>query len=216
MEKDDFQTLLDYFPKLTPTQIEQFRQLQPLYKEWNEKINVISRKDINHLYTHHVLHSLAIAKYINFKNNTEILDLGTGGGFPGIPLAIYFPDVKFTLVDGTQKKIKVVQEVIDALKLENVVAQPMRAEIMKQRYDFVVSRAVADLTTLVNWSFPLLKKKGQNAIPNGLIALKGGGSGIKAEIKAMPRKEYTNVEHLIGYFQEEYYKEKCVIYVQGT
>jgi 16S rRNA (guanine527-N7)-methyltransferase len=216
MEKDDFQTLLDYFPKLTPTQIEQFRQLQPLYKEWNEKINVISRKDINHLYTHHVLHSLAIAKYINFKNNTEILDLGTGGGFPGIPLAIYFPDVKFTLVDGTQKKIKVVQEVIDALKLENVVAQPMRAEIMKQRYDFVVSRAVADLTTLVNWSFPLLKKKGQNAIPNGLIALKGGGSGIKAEIKAMPRKEYTNVEHLIGYFQEEYSKEKCVIYVQGT
>ncbi len=216
MEKDDFQTLLDYFPKLTPTQIEQFRQLQPLYKEWNEKINVISRKDINHLYTHHVLHSLAIAKYINFKNNTEILDLGTGGGFPGIPLAIYFPDVKFTLVDGTQKKIKVVQEVIDALKLENVIAQPMRAEIMKQRYDFVVSRAVADLTTLVSWSFPLLKKKGQNAIPNGLIALKGGGSGIKAEIKAMPRKEYTNVEHLIGYFQEEYYKEKCVIYVQGT
>jgi 16S rRNA (guanine527-N7)-methyltransferase len=215
MEKDDFQLLLDYFPKLTPLQIEQFRQLQPIYKEWNEKINVISRKDIAHLYKHHVLHSLAIAKYINLKNNTEVLDLGTGGGFPGIPLAIYFPDVKFTLVDGTQKKIKVVQAVIDALQLENVTAQPMRAEVMKQRYDFVVSRAVADLATLISWSFPLLKKKGQNAIPNGLIALKGS-TGIKAEIKALPRKEYTNIEPLTGYYQEEYYQEKCVIYVQGA
>jgi 16S rRNA (guanine527-N7)-methyltransferase len=202
-----------YFPNLSEKKLKQFEMLLPLYAEWNEKINVVSRKDIDNLYLHHVLHSLAIAKFIQFKDGTEILDLGTGGGFPGIPLAILFPEVSFTLVDSIGKKIKVVQEVAAAIGLENVSAHHARAELMVPKYDFVVTRAVAVLDTLKIWSLPLLKRKQINSIPNGLIALKGGN--IKEEIKAMTRKEYVEVVKITDYFKNEFYEEKFVVYLQG-
>ncbi len=202
-----------YFPQLTAQQIQQFEQLQPLYRDWNQKINVISRKDIDNLYERHVLHSLAIAKLYTFLSDAEILDLGTGGGFPGIPLAIFFPQTKFTLIDGTGKKIRVVNEVKTALGLTNVQAKQIRAEELKQQFDFVVSRAVTQLDVLVTWSFRLLKKKQQHANPNGLIALKGGK--VHAEIKALPRKEYVEVDPISNFFEEEFFKEKYVVYVQG-
>jgi 16S rRNA (guanine527-N7)-methyltransferase len=202
-----------YFPQLSPTQIQQFEQLQPLYRDWNQKINVISRKDIDNLYERHVLHSLAIAKLYTFLPGAEVLDLGTGGGFPGIPLAIFFPETQFTLIDGTGKKIRVVEEVKTALGLTNVHTKQIRAEELKQHFDFVVSRAVTQLDQLINWSFRLLKKKQQHATPNGLIALKGGN--VHAEIKALPRKEYVEVDPISNLFEEDYFKEKYVVYVQG-
>ena len=202
-----------YFPNLTPKQLQQFEQLLPLYTDWNQKINVISRKDIDNLYERHVLHSLAIAKLYTFLPGAEILDLGTGGGFPGIPLAIFFPETQFTLIDGTGKKIRVVEEVKTALDLTNIQARQIRAEELKQHFDFVVSRAVAQLDQLINWSFRLLKKKQQHAIPNGLIALKGGN--VQAEIKALPRKEYVEVDPISNLFEEVFFEEKFVVYVQG-
>ncbi len=202
-----------YFPQLSPLQVRQFEQLQPLYSEWNQKINVISRKDIDNLYERHILHSLAIARLYTFLPNAQILDLGTGGGFPGIPLAIFFPETQFTLIDGTGKKIKVVEAIKTALQLKNVHPKHIRAEELKQHFDFVVSRAVTQLDQLINWSFRLLKKKQQHATPNGLIALKGGK--VYAEIKALPRKEYVEVEPISNIFEEEYFKEKYVVYVQG-
>ena len=202
-----------YFPNLTPKQLQQFEQLLPLYTDWNQKINVISRKDIENLYERHVLHSLAIAKLYTFLPGAEILDLGTGGGFPGIPLAIFFPETQFTLIDGTGKKIRVVEEVKTALGLTNVRAKQIRAEELKQHFDFVVSRAVAQLDQLINWSFRLLKKKQQHAIPNGLIALKGGN--VQAEMKALPRKEYIEIESISNLFEEAFFEEKFVVYVQG-
>ena len=202
-----------YFPQLSPLQIQQFEQLQSLYRDWNQKINVISRKDIDNLYERHILHSLAIAKLYTFLPNAEILDLGTGGGFPGIPLAIFFPEAQFTLIDGTGKKIRVVEEVKKALGLTNVRAKQIRAEELKHHFDFVVSRAVTQLDQLINWSFRLLKNKQQHAIPNGLIALKGGN--VHAEIKALPRKEYVEVDPISNLFEEDFFKEKYVVYVQG-
>ena len=202
-----------YFPKLTDLQVQQFEQLAPLYTDWNSKINVISRKDIDNLYPHHILHSLSIAKFINFKSGSSILDLGTGGGFPGIPLAILFPAVKFTLVDGTRKKITVVEDVINQLELKNAVAKPVRAEEMKDRFDFVVTRAVASLDKLIPWSFPKLKRMGQNGTPNGLIALKG--SNVEKELKVLPNKVYSEIYPLADYFQEAYFETKCLIYIQG-
>ncbi len=202
-----------YFPQLTPLQIEQFEQLQPLYSDWNQKINVISRKDIDNLHERHVLYSLAIAKLYKFLPGAEILDLGTGGGFPGIPLAIFFPETQFTLVDGTGKKIRVVGEIKTALQLTNIDAKHVRAEELKQPFDFVVSRAVTQLNQLITWSFRLLKKNQQHSIPNGLIALKGGN--VYAEIKALPRKEYVEIDPISNFFEEEFFKEKYVIYVQG-
>ena len=202
-----------YFPNLTPKQLQQFEQLLPLYTDWNQKINVISRKDIDNLYERHVLHSLAIAKLYTFLPGAEILDLGTGGGFPGIPLAIFFPETQFTLIDGTGKKIRVVEEVKTALGITNVRAKQIRAEELKQHFDFVVSRAVAQLDQLINWSFRLLKKKQQHAIPNGLIALKGGN--VQAEINALPRKEYVEVDPISNLFEEAFFEEKFVVYVQG-
>jgi len=202
-----------YFPKLSPSQIQQFEQLQPLYRDWNQKINVISRKDIDNLYERHVLHSLAIAKLYTFLPDAEVLDLGTGGGFPGIPLAIFFPETQFTLIDGTGKKIRVVEEVKTALGLSNVRAKQIRAEEIKQHFDFVVSRAVTQLDQLINWSFGLLKKKQQHAIPNGLLSLKGGN--VHAEIKALPRKEYIEVDPISNLFEEDFFEEKYVVYVQG-
>ncbi|HQU60614.1 MAG TPA: 16S rRNA (guanine(527)-N(7))-methyltransferase RsmG [Saprospiraceae bacterium] len=205
--------ILKYFPKLTESQRDQFAQLGPLFREWNDKINVISRKDIDNLYAHHILHSMALAKVITFKSGADILDLGTGGGLPGIPLAILFPETQFTLIDGTRKKILVVEEISQAIGLTNVKAQHIRAEEVKQRFDFVVSRAVASLDKLVEWSFPLIKKKQQHALPNGLLTLKGGD--IKAEIKALARGSYAEIFQLSEFFKEEYYLEKFAIYVQA-
>ncbi len=207
--------LLHYFPNLPEEQVEQFQALGPLYREWNAKINVISRQDIDNLYERHLLHALAIPKVLHFVTGAEILDLGTGGGFPGIPLAIVFPEVQFMLIDGTRKKIKVVQEIVDALELKNVTAQQVRAEELKsKRFDFVVTRAVAKLEQLIPWSNPLLKNKHQHAVPNGLLALKGGN--IKAELAELPAHEYVEVFPLSDFFEESYYEEKYLIYVQGA
>jgi len=211
-------TLLErYFPDLPPEQRDQFARLVPLYTEWNAKINVISRQDIENLEERHILHSLAIAKVFSFKPGAHLLDLGTGGGFPGVPLAIMFPEVKFTLVDGTGKKIRVVQEVADAMGLTNLTARHNRVEELKMngQFDFVLSRGVAPLDKLLVWSQPLLKKKHLHAYPNGLIALKGGN--LQMEIKALPGKgdDYTEVFPLRRYFGEEFFEEKMVVYVQG-
>lgn len=206
------QNILRYFPNLSPLQQAQFTQLGPLYKEWNDKINVISRKDIDNLYERHVLHSLALSKVVSFVPGAEILDLGTGGGFPGIPLAILFPETKFLLVDGTGKKIRVVQEVIDALELKNVKAKQHRAEELKHHFDFVVCRAVARLDKLIQWSFPRIKNKQQHGLPNGLLTLKGGN--IFEEIEELPNNHYTEMYQLKDFFSEEYFEEKCIVYVQ--
>jgi 16S rRNA (guanine527-N7)-methyltransferase len=206
-----------YFPNLSAEQKARFDQLVPLYKEWNDKINVISRQDIDNLAERHILHSLAIAKVIQFLPEAQILDLGTGGGFPGIPLAIFFPETKFVLVDGTGKKIRVVQEVADALGLENVTAIHGRAEEIKMngQFDFVLSRGVATLDKLLTWSQRFLKKKHVHILPNGVLALKGGN--LSAEIRELPGKgkEYTEVFPIRNYFREEFFDEKSVVYAQG-
>lgn len=205
--------LLKYFPKLSDKQKLQFESLLPLYKEWNDKINVVSRKDIENLYLHHVLHSLSIAKFITFKPGATFLDLGTGGGFPGIPLAIFFPKSKFTLIDGTGKKVKVVEEIANAINLDNVTLLHQRAEEHKGKYDFVLSRAVTDLDQLLRWSRRLISSTHQHNIPNGLITLKGGN--VKDEIKTLGKKEYTESYKLIKWFDDPFFDEKFLIYVQG-
>lgn len=201
-----------YFPRLTENQSKQFAQLPDLYTDWNSKINVISRKDITEIMTHHVLHSLAIARYINFKPDAKVLDLGTGGGFPGIPLAIFFPETQFILMDGTGKKIQVVQGVADALCLNNVTAIHGRAEESKTKVDFVVSRAVAPLSQLAEWCMHLIKKESIHAVPNGLFALKGGQ--LSGEIKELPRHLITEKHPLSSYYKEPYFEEKYLLYVQ--
>lgn len=206
------QTIQKYFPELTSIQIDQFSQLKALYVDWNSKINVISRKDIDNLYLHHVLHSLAIAKYVNFLPGADILDLGTGGGFPGIPLAILFPESNFYLADGTAKKIRVVNEVVDALGLDNARGHQMRVEELKIKFDFVVCRAVTTIDKLVLWSSRLIKENQIHGQPNGLIALKGGN--IKEELKLLPGKPYVDITKLSEYFKEEYFEGKHVLYVQ--
>lgn len=198
-----------YFPQLSQTQISQIEQLLPLYKDWNSKINVISRKDIEQLYLHHVLHSLSIAKFISFKPGTKVLDLGCGGGFPGIPLAILFPNVKFHLVDSVRKKITVVENIVESLELSNVKAEQARAEELKARYDFVISRAVAPLDKLLNWTRGKYACLTPNALPEGLIALKGGD--LQGEIKAAHRKVST--VPITDFFKEEYFNGKKLIYV---
>ena len=199
-----------YFPKLTDTQKSQLEQLDELYRDWNSKINVISRKDIDNLYEHHVLHSLAIAKYINFKSGTKVLDFGTGGGFPGIPLAILFPEVKFRLIDGTGKKIRVATEVANAIGLKNVDAVHLRGEEEKGKYDFVVSRAVMPLPDLMKIIKKNFAKEQHNALPNGVIVLKGGD--LTEELK--PYCKSADVTSLESLFEEEWFKEdKKLIYV---
>lgn len=209
------QIIEKYFPDLTDQQRQYFQMLDPLYRDWNAKVNLVSRKDIDNLYERHVLHSLAIAKLIRFRPGAEILDVGTGGGFPGVPLAILMPEVKFHLIDGTLKKIKVVQDVIEQLGLENARAEQVRAEELKNaRYDFVVTRAVAELNMLRQWtSQRLFKTKESHTLPNGLIALKGGN--LKAEIKALPKGEYTETYPISDFFEEDYFQEKFVVYLQG-
>lgn len=198
-----------YFPDLSPKQVELFEQLQPLYAEWNAQINVISRKDFSEFYEHHVLHSMAIAKFMRFTPGTKVLDVGTGGGFPGIPLAILFPKVKFHLVDSIGKKIKVVNGVADSLRLINVKAEQIRAEELKEKYDFVVSRAVTRLPEFVQWVQKNIERKQKNAIPNGVIYLKGGD--LTQEI--LPFKRNVFVQDLSEYFDEEFFETKKVVHL---
>ena len=203
-----------YFPNLSNEQRQQFYALGALYADWNAKVNLISRKDIENLYERHILHSLAIAKAFKFKPNTDILDIGTGGGFPGIPLAIVAPNVNFLLIDGTLKKIKVVQDIIGKIGLQNATAQAVRAEeLKKQKFDYIVTRAVAVMPQLRIWTQRLFKEKEMNSMPNGLIALKGGN--VEKEIKDLPKGEYTEVYPISDFFEEEYFKEKFVVYLQA-
>jgi 16S rRNA (guanine527-N7)-methyltransferase len=205
--------LLQYFPNLTPHQLSQFEQLEPLYREWNEKINVISRKDMDDFYIHHVLHSLAIAKFMPFKAGSKVLDLGTGGGFPGIPLAIMFPDVQFVLVDSIGKKIMVVNEVAASIGLINITTHHKRVEEIKDKFDFVVTRAVASFENLINWTQNKIATRHLNQLPHGIIALKGGD--IKKEIRESKRKVYSEIVTIPTFFKEDFFETKSVVYVQG-
>lgn len=201
--------ILKYFPDLTEEQKRQFAALYDLYTDWNSKINVISRKDIENLYEHHVLHSLGIAKVIRFKPGTKVMDLGTGGGFPGIPLAILFPEVQFHLVDSIGKKVRVTTEIAGSIGLKNVTTRHARAEEEKQLFDFVVSRAVMPLTDLLKIIRKNISPKQQNALPNGLICLKGG----ELERETMPVKNKTTMWNLKEFFGEEFFETKKVVYV---
>lgn len=202
-----------HFPNLSEIATNQLKALPDLYRDWNSKINVISRKDTDHINEHHILHALSIAKYCTFAPGTDILDLGTGGGFPGIPLAILFPKCHFTLIDGTGKKIKVVKAISEAIGLSNIEAIQVRAEELKQRqFDFVVTRAVARLDMLWMWSSRLIHTRYKNALPNGLIALKGGK--MKSEIKALPKGLDVDVLPITALFNRPYYEEKHIVYVQ--
>lgn len=198
-----------YFPVLDTGQKLLFSMLYPLYSEWNAKINVISRKDIESLYERHVLHSLAIARFIRFSSGTQILDVGTGGGFPGIPLAIFFPEVHFHLVDSIGKKVKVVNEVVKTLDLKNVTAEQIRAEQLKDKYDFVVSRAVTSLPEFIPWVRKNISKQHRNAIPNGVIYLKGGN--IEGELRLFRKSAF--VQDLSKYFDEEFFLTKKLIHI---
>lgn len=198
-----------YFKDLSPRQQEQLQRLDGLYREWNAKINVISRKDIDNLYEHHVLHSLAIARTIHFRPGTTILDFGTGGGFPGIPLAILFPECHFKLIDGTGKKIRVAQEVAAAIGLTNCLAEHLRGEDEKGKFDFVVSRAVMPLPDLAKIVKKNISKTSSNALANGLICLKGGD--LQAEVQ--PFRKTVEIDHIGDWFDEEWFQEKHVVYI---
>ncbi len=198
-----------YFPQLTSKQKEQFEALPDLYKEWNEKINVISRKDIDNLILHHVLHSLAIAKFISFNKDASVLDIGTGGGFPGIPLAIFFPETNFTLADSIGKKIKVVSAISNSLELKNVVSLNERAENVNGKFDFIVSRATAPLSDLYNWSKSKYRQQNLHPIYNGIVCLKGGD--LTEETK--PFGVNALLIPVNQYFKEEYFIGKSLLYL---
>nr|WP_308532480.1 16S rRNA (guanine(527)-N(7))-methyltransferase RsmG [uncultured Prevotella sp.] len=198
-----------YFKNLSDKQIKQFSLLYDLYQDWNAKINIISRKDIDNLYEHHVLHSMAIAKLIHFKAGTTILDFGTGGGFPGIPLAILFPEVSFKMIDGTGKKIKVATEIGKDIELRNILPMHMRGEEEKDKFDFIVSRAVMPLPNLIKIVRKNISKEQHNALPNGVIVLKGGN--LKEETKSF-KKIIEQIE-LTQWFEEEWFKDKYILYL---
>lgn len=200
--------ILKYFPNLTEIQINQFEALEGLYKDWNAKINVVSRKDIDELYLKHVLHSLAIAKVIDFKNNSSILDVGTGGGFPGVPLAILFPECNFHLVDSINKKLKVINAVCEAIELTNVKTTHSRVEAINETFDFIVSRAVTAMPEFTKWVKGKIAKKQHNELKNGILYLKGGD--LTEELK-----QYTNVKAFLlsDYFEEDFFETKKVIYL---
>ena len=202
------EAILKHFPYLTDIQKEQFQQLDSLYHEWNEKINVISRKDIDALYTKHVLHSLGIAKIQSFVPGTFVLDVGTGGGFPGIPLAILFPETRFYLIDVIAKKIKVVQAVADALGLKNVKAEQIRAENVKGDFDFIVSRAVTNMPDFVSWVKTKIKKQNKHELKNGILYLKGGD--LTEELKDFPK---ATLYDLADFFEDEFFETKKVVHL---
>ncbi|MDX2360956.1 MAG: 16S rRNA (guanine(527)-N(7))-methyltransferase RsmG [Crocinitomicaceae bacterium] len=207
----DLALITHYFPDLTETQKKQFAQLKDLYYDWNEKINVISRKDTDNFYERHVLHSLAIAKVMKFSDGSKILDVGTGGGFPGIPLAILFPECSFLLVDSIGKKIKVVNEVAEALELTNVRAQHERAEKIKEQFDFVVSRAVTAMPAFLNWTKGRFLKENKNSFKNGILYLKGGD--LKEEMASVKKAiQYFEISEI---YQEEFFETKKVVYVRN-
>ena len=197
-----------YFSDLSRAQLIQFEKLESLYKYWNSKINVISRKDISSLYLKHVLHSLAIAKFIQFSKDTHIIDVGTGGGFPGIPLAILFPDAKFHLVDSIEKKVRVVDAVSNELGLGNVTTQCKRVEDMDDKFDFILTRAIADMSTILEWTVNNISPNSNNIIPNGIIALKGGDLD-----KELSRIENKKVVAIKDYFDDHYFINKKLVYV---
>lgn len=201
--------ILKYFPDLSDVQHSQLEKLDALYHDWNSKINVISRKDIDNLYEHHVLHSMAIGKLINFRPGTKILDFGCGGGFPGVPLAILFPECQFRLIDGTGKKVRVAQEVANAIGLKNLEACHLRGEEERGQYDFVVSRAVMPLPDLMKIVKKNISKRQQNSLPNGVICLKGGN--LQAELHTF--RNIVEQTELSNFFHEEWFKEKYVIYL---
>ncbi|WP_125722781.1 16S rRNA (guanine(527)-N(7))-methyltransferase RsmG [Flavobacterium ustbae] len=200
--------ILKYFPNLTDLQIEQFQKLDFLYHDWNEKINVISRKDIDSLYTKHILHSLGIAKIMKFEPGATVLDVGTGGGFPGIPLAILFPETRFYLIDVIAKKIKVVQGVADALELKNVKSEQKRAELVKGDFDFIVSRAVTNMPDFVSWIHDKIKKQHKHMLKNGILYLKGGD--LTDELKDFPK---ATLYDLADYFEDEFFETKKVVHL---
>jgi len=200
--------ILKYFPNLTDTQKQQFEKLEALYHDWNSKINVISRKDIDQLYTKHVLHSLAIAKVQPFEPGTYVLDVGTGGGFPGIPLAILFPETRFYLIDVIAKKIKVVQAVAEGLELKNVKAEQIRAENVKGDFDFIVSRAVTNMPDFVTWVKTKIKKQNKHELKNGILYLKGGD--LTEELKDFPSATEYNIS---DFFEDEFFETKKVVHL---
>lgn len=200
--------ILKYFPDLTDLQIEQFQKLDFLYHDWNEKINVISRKDIDALYTKHILHSLGIAKIMKFEPGATVLDVGTGGGFPGIPLAILFPETRFYLIDVIAKKIKVVQGVVDALELKNVKAEQKRAELVKGDFDFIVSRAVTNMPDFVSWIKDKIKKQHKHTLKNGILYLKGGD--LTEELKDFPNITLYDLSEI---FDDEFFETKKVVHL---
>ncbi|OUL64363.1 16S rRNA (guanine(527)-N(7))-methyltransferase RsmG [Flavobacterium sp. AJR] len=200
--------ILKYFPDLTDLQIEQFQKLDFLYHDWNEKINVISRKDIDSLYTKHILHSLGIAKIMKFEPGATVLDVGTGGGFPGIPLAILFPETRFYLIDVIAKKIKVVQGVVDALELKNVKAEQKRAELVKGDFDFIVSRAVTNMPDFVSWVKEKIKKQHKHTLRNGILYLKGGD--LAEELKDFPKATLYDLAEI---FDDEFFETKKVVHL---
>ena len=201
-----------YFTQLNPQQKDAYQQLYNIYKEWNDKINVVSRKDFNNFYLHHVLHSLAIAKFVQFKRGTLIMDIGTGGGFPAIPLAIMFPDAKFLAVDSIQKKLKVIEGVVEILELKNVKTHWGRAEDVQLQFDFIITRAVASMADLLRWSRGKIHPISFNDLDNGLIALKGGD--LTEEIRESKRK--VKVKPISNYFKEEFFETKVITYVKPS
>lgn len=205
----DLALIEKYFTELTDLQKEQFTQLKPLYEEWNAQINVISRKDVDSLYERHILHSLSIAKFISFNKGAKIMDLGCGGGFPGIPLAILFPEVSFTLIDSIGKKIKVVQEIATAIGLQNIEAHHMRAEQLDDSFDFIITRAVAPMIDLVKWTRKQYLNVNKHKIDNGIIALKGGD--LTSELASWGNRK--TLVNLSDYFEEEFFETKKIIHV---